>query len=65
MTNYRKQLTAKTAWAQLTEENRRLREALEQILKCAAEGSVSPRAALSRVRQLASAALSAKERQAA
>jgi hypothetical protein len=68
MANYRKQLTAKTAWARVTEENRRLRAHLEAISELAAGAKVTngeAKAALRRIRELTDAVLSRAERKAA
>lgn len=47
MTNLRKQMSAKAAWARLAESNRRLRETLERIA-----ASADPRTSEDAVRRL-------------
>jgi hypothetical protein len=66
MTNYRKQLTAKTAWARITDENRRMKQGLETIAELAGSPEQShPEITLRRIRQTANAALGRGERKAA
>jgi hypothetical protein len=66
MTNLRKQLTAKTAWARMTDENRRLRTTLQMIADLAGRAERPTTAAvLRKIRELAEAALHESERKAA
>ena len=64
VTNLRKQVSAKTAWARLSASNRRLREALEQIARTHDPRSPAEAAHLLRtLRELAQAALADDSRQ--
>jgi hypothetical protein len=64
VTNYRKQLTAKAAWARMVSENRSLREKLGAIAELASgvNGNMRAEARLRKIREIAGTALAAEKR---